>query len=63
MKSEWKVMRNVVGGTSLYIPYRVKDVAKTVHAGNIETYGNYTENREEAKSVVEKLNGERSDEN
>ena len=51
MKSEWKVMRNVVGGTSLYIPYRVKDVAKTVHAGNIETYGNYTENREKAKSV------------
>lgn len=62
MKSEWKVMRNVVGGTSLYIPYRVKDVAKTIHSGNIETFGSY-KNREEAAVVVERLNREQSTEN
>lgn len=62
MKSEWKVMKNVVGGTSLYMPYRVKDVAKTIHSGNIEKFGSY-KNREEAAVVVERLNREQSTEN
>lgn len=56
MKSEWRVQSNPVGGEMLYIAMRIRDTSKVVHSGNIEHYGEYTTNREEAEEMVRKLN-------
>lgn len=58
MKSEWRVQCNIVAGERTYIPYRILDVDKIVHSGNIEHYGQYTKNREEAQAIVDELNNQ-----
>ena len=56
VKSDWKVQCNTIGGKYLYIAYRVIDVNKPVHSGNIEHHGEYTENKEEVQKLVDELN-------
>lgn len=50
-KSKWKI-----GVTKQYIAYRVLDVDEPVHSGNIEHYGEYSENPEEIQKLVDELN-------
>ena len=49
-------MCNPIGGKYLYIAYRVIDMSKPVHSGNIEHHGEYTENKEEVQKLVDELN-------
>lgn len=56
MKSKWKVTTNIIGGKRMYGVYRTLDINAVDHSGNREMYGDYTDNREEAKSIAEKLN-------
>lgn len=54
MKSEWRVSSNPVGGKMLYGVYRLRDVSKVHHSGNMETRGYYDEKSDaeaEAKKV------------
>ena len=51
---KWKVMNNPGVG---YIVARVKDVNKTVHSGNLEYYGNYSDDKAERQTIADKLNG------
>ncbi len=53
MKSEWKVMHNPMAG---YIVARVRDIEKTVHSGNLEYYGDYSDSRAEKQALAEELN-------
>ncbi len=59
-KSKWKVQCNTIGGKYLYIAYRVIDMSKPVHSGNIEHHGEYTENKEEVQKLVDELNAKES---
>ena len=59
-KSKWKVQSNTIGGKYLYIAYRVIDMSKPVHSGNIEHHGEYTENKEEVQKLVDELNAKES---
>lgn len=57
MKSEWYVQNNYVAGKGhLYIACRVRNTNQVIHSGNIEHYGEYTEDREAAQEIVDKLN-------
>ena len=58
MKSKWKVTSNIIGGKKMYGVYRTLDINAVDHSGNREMHGNYTDNREEAVSVAERLNSE-----
>lgn len=56
-KSEWKVQCNYIAGVGRsYIAMRVLDTSQTVHSGNVEHYGEYSEDREEIQRLVERLN-------
>ena len=57
-KGKWKVQCNVVGGRYLYIPYRVRNLSEVIHSGNIEHYGEYTEDQAEAQAICDRLNNE-----
>ena len=50
-KSKWKV-----GITKSYIAFRVIDESQPTQEGNIEHYGEYSENREEIEKLAEELN-------
>lgn len=57
VKSEWKVQCNYISGLGRrYIAYRIRNVNEPVHSGNIEHYGEYSENREEIEKLVKELN-------
>lgn len=58
MKSEWKVSSNSINGKKLYIVYRIRNTSEVDHSGNRETRGDYTESREEAAALADKLNRE-----
>lgn len=58
MKSEWYVSCNVIGGERYYIAMRTRDTSKVKHSGNVETYGEYSTDREKIQKVVDKLNEE-----
>lgn len=58
MKSKWYVANNYVGGEHLYIAMRTRDTSKVQHAGNVETYGNYSKDKEEIQRIVNMLNKE-----
>ena len=55
MKGKWKVIRNPMAG---YIVARVRDVEKAVHSGNLEYYGEYSDNRDERQAIADELNKE-----
>lgn len=58
MKSKWYVSCNPAGGEYLYIAMRTRDLNVVKHSGNVETYGEYSTDREEIQKVVDKLNQE-----
>ena len=53
MAGEWFAMFNPMGG---YICARVKDTSKVVHSGNLEYYGEYSDDTNEIEKTVIKLN-------
>lgn len=58
-KSEWKVQSNYIAGLGKrYIAYRVLNVNEPVHSGNIEHYGEYSEDLAEVQKTVDRLNEE-----
>ena len=58
MKSKWYVSCNPVRGMFYYIAMRTRDTSEVKHSGNVETYGEYSTDREEIRKVVDKLNQE-----
>lgn len=57
VKSEWKVQCNYISGLGRrYIAYRVLDVNEPIHSGNIEHYGEYSDNQEDIQKLVDQLN-------
>ena len=56
--SEWKVLRNPVGGEFLYQVYRIKNPKEPMHSGNIETSGEIYKTEAEAQAVADRLNRE-----
>jgi hypothetical protein len=57
VKSEWKVQCNFISGLGRrYIAYRILNVNEPMHSGNIEHYGEYSENKEEIQKLVDELN-------
>lgn len=53
MKGKWKVISNPMGG---YIVARVKNTEETVHSGNLEYYGDYSDDKAERQAVADELN-------
>lgn len=55
-KSAWKVQCNPINGKYMFIAFRIIDVSKPIHSGNIEHYGECSENKEEIQKLVDELN-------
>lgn len=55
MTGKWKVVHNPMAG---YIVARVRDIEKTVHSGNLEYYGEYSDDKAERQAVADELNKE-----
>ena len=53
MKGKWKVIRNPMVG---YIVARVKNTEEIVHSGNLEYYGEYSDDKSERQAVADELN-------
>ena len=53
MKGKWKVIRNPVAG---YIVARVRDINAAVHSGNLEYYGEYSDDKVGMQAVADELN-------
>ena len=58
MKGEWKVIRNPMVG---YIVARVKNTEEAVHSGNLEYYGEYSDNKAERQAVADELNAKETE--
>ena len=58
MKSEWKVMSNLVNGKKVYQVYRLYDRQKVMQSGNMEISGCVFQTKEAAKQEAERLNKE-----
>lgn len=58
MKSKWKVTSNSIGGRIMYAVFRIRDAGQPEHSGNREYAGGYTERRDEAQDLADKLNAE-----
>lgn len=56
---EWKPYSQVIGGVSMYITGRQKDMSKPLHSGNIEFAGGYSEDRDAVVAICDRLNNER----
>jgi len=61
MKSEWKVSSNLIGDKKMYIAFRIRNTSEVDHSGNREYSGNYTEDRQEAAAIADRLNAEAGD--
>ena len=59
VKDEWTVFSNVILGKKMYIVGRKLNTNEVLHSGNVEYAPDmgYTEDREKALAVCEKLNG------
>lgn len=55
MTGKWKVLYNPMGG---YIVARQKDISKPMHSGNVEHYGEYSEDKTGLQEIADKLNKE-----
>lgn len=53
MKGKWKVISNPMIG---YIVARVKNTDEAVHSGNLEYYGDYSDDKAERQAVADELN-------
>lgn len=61
MKGKWKVSRNYVMEETPYIVYRLRDVNKTHHSGNVEYGSDYMASKGEAQRIADRLNAEETD--
>ncbi len=57
-KGKWKVTMQYLGGVEKYSVVRIKDTSQPEHGGNREYAMGYTEDRNEAEALCEKLNME-----
>ena len=55
-KGKWCAMANVIGGKMKYIAGRILDEDEPLHSGNIEHFGEYTEDEYAVKEIAEALN-------
>lgn len=55
MKSEWRVSSNNICGEKMYGVYRLYDVQKVMHSGNMEVVG-YYDCKEDAEKEAARLN-------
>lgn len=53
MRGQWKVIYNPMIG---YIVARVRDTEEVVHSGNLEYYGEYSDDEAERQAVADGLN-------
>lgn len=53
MKGKWKVIFNPTVG---YIVARLRNTSQPMHSGNLEYYGEYSNNRKELERVANELN-------
>ena len=58
MKGKWKVIRNPMIG---YIVARVRDMDNPVHSGNLEYFGEYSDDKAERQAVADELNAEETE--
>lgn len=56
MEEAWQVFSNYINGKKLYRIGRQKNPAEPLHSGNVEYFGEYTENETEAQESADKLN-------
>ena len=56
MKSEWRVMSNLIAGEKHYSCYRLKDVEAVDHSGNREELGRWLGTKKAAQVVADELN-------
>lgn len=56
MKGKWKVTSQYIGEEKQYAVYRMKDVNKPRHSGNMEFATGYTTDKEAIELLVNKLN-------
>ena len=54
MKGKWFVMKNPMAG---YIVARMKDLNETMHSGNLEYHGEYSDDKEKCQIIADELNG------
>lgn len=54
--SRWSVSSQHIDGKRVYIVYRKRARDAIDHAGNRETYGQYTEDRRAAEALADYLN-------
>ncbi len=55
-KGKWCAMANVIGGKMKYIAGRILDEDEPLHSGNIEHFGEYTEDEATVCEIAEALN-------
>lgn len=59
MKSKWKVQCNYVPGVGkLYRAIRLLDTSRPMESGNVEGFGEYSEDRDAVQETVDRLNDE-----
>ena len=57
MKGKWKTMNQFIPGVGkVYRAYRLLDTKQPMHSGNVEFYGDYSEDCDEVEETVERLN-------
>ncbi len=55
MKGKWKVTSQCIGEEKQYAVYRVIDMDKVQHSGNMELVTGYTTDKEEMESLAREL--------
>ncbi len=55
-KGKWCAMANVIGGKMKYIAGRIIDENEPLHSGNVEHFGEYTEDEAAVCEIAEALN-------
>lgn len=55
-KGKWCAMANVIGGKMKYIAGRILNEDEPLHSGNIEHFGEYTEDEDAVCEIAEALN-------
>ena len=59
MKGKWKVQCNYVPGVGkLYRAIRLLDTSRPMESGNVEGFGEYSEDRDAVQETVDRLNEE-----
>ena len=53
---KWKVFSNYIAGEMMYIVGRRLNMDEPLHSGNIEYFGGYTTNENEADRICRELN-------